>query len=67
MHENTILKMGALEREYAYEIGSLKNELEEEQTTKESLEETFSIELSRIKENQDRDLEVTNDLKQKKR
>jgi serine phosphatase RsbU (regulator of sigma subunit) len=65
MHENTILKMGALEREYADEIGSLKDELEEEQTTKESLEETFSLELSRIKENHDRDLEVANDLKQK--
>jgi serine phosphatase RsbU (regulator of sigma subunit) len=65
MHENTILKMGALKREYADEIGSLKDELEEEQTTKESLEETFSLELSRIKENHDRDLEVANDLKQK--
>ena len=65
MHENTILKMGALEREYADEIGSLKDELEEEQTTKESLEETFSLELSRIKENHDRDLEVANDLKLK--
>ncbi|KAK1604717.1 hypothetical protein QYE76_028390 [Lolium multiflorum] len=65
MHENTILKMGALEREYADDVASLKNELEEEQTTKESLEETFSLELSRIKENHDRDLEVANDLKLK--
>jgi hypothetical protein len=45
MHENTILKMGALELEYADEIGSLKDELEEEETTKESLEETFSLEI----------------------
>ncbi|KAK1680295.1 hypothetical protein QYE76_041143 [Lolium multiflorum] len=65
MHENTILKMSALERDYADEIGSLKGELEEEQITKESLEETFSLELSRIKENHDRDLEVENDLKLK--
>jgi hypothetical protein len=43
MHENTILKMGALEREYADKIVFLKDELEEEQTTKESLEETFSL------------------------
>ena len=65
MHENTILKMGALEREYADEIASLKNELEEEQTTKESLEETFALELSRVKENHDRELVVANDLRLK--
>jgi hypothetical protein len=41
MHENTILKMGALEREYADEIGSLKDKLEEEQTTKNLLRRPF--------------------------
>ena len=62
-HENKIDKMGALEREYANDIGSLTEALEEEQTTKESLEETFALELSRVKETHDRDLEVANDLR----
>ncbi|KAK1629509.1 hypothetical protein QYE76_003824 [Lolium multiflorum] len=39
MHENTIDKKGALEREYADDVASLKNELEEEQETVASLEE----------------------------
>ena len=39
MHENTIDKMGALEREYANDVASLKNDLEEEQETVASLEE----------------------------
>ncbi|KAK1649143.1 hypothetical protein QYE76_066948 [Lolium multiflorum] len=39
MHENTIDKMGALEREYANDVASLKNDLEEEQDTVASLEE----------------------------
>ncbi|KAK1646100.1 hypothetical protein QYE76_063905 [Lolium multiflorum] len=65
MHENTIDKMGALEREYANDVASLKDELEEEQTTKEALEETFALELSREKENHDRALEVANELKLK--
>ena len=64
-HENTITTRGALECEYADEIATLKNDLEEEQTTKESLEETFALELSRVKENHDRELEVANDLKLK--
>jgi hypothetical protein len=65
MHENTIDKMGALEREYANDVASLKDELEEEQTTKEALEETFALELSREKENHDKALEVANELKLK--
>jgi hypothetical protein len=63
MRENTICKMGALEREYANDMESLKDELEEELTTNEVLEETFALELSREKENHDRALEVENDLK----
>ncbi|KAK1631940.1 hypothetical protein QYE76_006255 [Lolium multiflorum] len=39
MHENTIDKKGALEREYANDVASLKNDLEEEQETVASLEE----------------------------
>ena len=39
MRENTISKMGALEREYANDVASLKNDLEEEQETVASLEE----------------------------
>ncbi|KAK1621101.1 hypothetical protein QYE76_026618 [Lolium multiflorum] len=39
MHENTIDKKGALEREYADDVASLKNDLEEEQETVASLEE----------------------------
>ena len=62
-YQNKIDKMGALEREYANDIGSLTEALEEEQTTKESLEETFALELSRVKETHDRDLEVANDLR----
>jgi hypothetical protein len=43
----------------------LRESLEEEQTTKESLEETFALELSRIKESHDRAFEVANDFKTK--
>jgi hypothetical protein len=39
--------MGSLEREYADEIAMLKNDLEEEQTNKEALDETSALELSR--------------------
>jgi hypothetical protein len=66
MHEDTIDKLGAFERENAIEIASLENALEEEQTTNESLEETFTLELSKVKEDHDRALEVANDLKLKK-
>ncbi|KAK1666659.1 hypothetical protein QYE76_054818 [Lolium multiflorum] len=50
---------------YADDVASLKNELEEEQTIKEALEETFALELSREKENHDRALEMANELKLK--
>ncbi|KAE8799189.1 hypothetical protein D1007_25475 [Hordeum vulgare] len=42
-----------------------KYALENEQPTKESLEETFPIELSRLKESHDRALEVANDFRTK--
>ena len=48
------------ERDYANEIADLSQALELEQTTKESLEETFALELSRVKESHDRALEVAN-------
>jgi len=53
----------ALEHEYANEVAQLKDSLEEEQTTKESLEETFTLELSRVKEYHDRELAVANSFK----
>ena len=59
-HEVTIEKMEAHERDYANEIAELSQALEHEQTTKESLEETFARELSRVKESTDRALEVDN-------
>jgi hypothetical protein len=65
MHEETIYKMEGHAREYADENLSLSNALEEEQTTKEDLEETFTLELSSVKEDYDRALEVANDLKLK--
>ncbi|KAK1579564.1 hypothetical protein QYE76_037209 [Lolium multiflorum] len=51
MHENTIDKKGALEREYANDVASLKNDLEEEQDTVASLEEqleTFEVSQNEI-------------------
>ena len=45
-HEVTIDKMEGHEHDYANEIADLSQALELEQTTKESLEETFSLELS---------------------
>ncbi|KAE8816098.1 hypothetical protein D1007_06420 [Hordeum vulgare] len=64
-HEATIETMEGHEREYANEIAELSQALENEQTTKESLEETFAIELSRLKESHDRALEVANDFRTK--
>ena len=61
-HEDKIDKISSLEREYANEIANLNEALEEEQTTKESLEETFALELSRVKKSHDRDLEVARSL-----
>ncbi|KAE8790543.1 hypothetical protein D1007_35109 [Hordeum vulgare] len=57
-HEATIDTMEGHERDYANEIAVLSQDLENEQTTKESLEETFSLELSRLNESHDRALEV---------
>ncbi|KAE8778769.1 hypothetical protein D1007_48273 [Hordeum vulgare] len=53
-HEATIVTMEGHERDYADEIAELSQDLENEQTTKESLEETFALELSRLKESHDR-------------
>jgi hypothetical protein len=64
-HENTIFKMQGHARDYADEIAELKEALEEEQTTKESLEETFTLELSKIKKYYDRTLVVANDFETK--
>ena len=55
--------MESHERDYANEIADLSQSIEVEQTTKESLEETFALELSRIKESHDRALEVANVIK----
>ncbi|KAE8810677.1 hypothetical protein D1007_12607 [Hordeum vulgare] len=56
-HEATIETMEGHERDYANEIAELSQALENEQTTKESLEETFALELSRLKGSHDRALE----------
>jgi hypothetical protein len=64
-HENTIFKMQGHARVYTDEIADLKEALEEEQTTKESLEETFVLELSRIKKSYERILAVANDFETK--
>ncbi|KAE8818707.1 hypothetical protein D1007_03525 [Hordeum vulgare] len=53
-HEATIATMEGHERDYANEIPELSQTLENEQTTKEYLEETFALELSRLKESHDR-------------
>ncbi|KAE8812517.1 hypothetical protein D1007_10439 [Hordeum vulgare] len=65
LHEATIERMEGHERDYANEIADLSQALENEQTTKESLEETFALELSRLKESHDRALEVANDFRTK--
>ena len=64
-HEVTIEKMEAHEHAYANEIAELSQALEHEQTTSESLEETFALELSRVRESHDRTLEVANDFETK--
>ncbi|KAE8811749.1 hypothetical protein D1007_11549 [Hordeum vulgare] len=55
-HETTIETMEGHEHDYANEITELSQALENEKTTKESLEETFALELSRLKESHDRAL-----------
>ena len=51
---------------HANKIAELEEALEEEQTIKESLEETFSLELSKIKETHDGTLSMAKALKVKK-
>jgi hypothetical protein len=51
--------------DYMDEIADLKEALEEEQTTKESLEETFTLELSKIKKSYDITLVVANNFETK--
>jgi hypothetical protein len=63
-HEKTIFKMQGHARDYADEIADLKETLEE-QTTKESPEETFILELSKIKKSYDRTLAVASDFETK--
>src|ERR1041385_8891543 len=62
-NEATIEKMESHEHDYANEIADLSQALECEETTKESLEETFTLELSKVKESLDRTLEVANSIK----
>ncbi|KAE8785757.1 hypothetical protein D1007_40492 [Hordeum vulgare] len=64
-HEATIETMEGHERDYADEIADLSQALENEKNTKESLEETFALELSRLKESHDKALEVANDFRTK--
>src|SRR3954468_20171989 len=64
-NEATIEKMESHERDYANEIADLSQALECEQTTKESLEETFVLELSKVKGSLDRAIEVANSIKTK--
>ncbi|KAE8790839.1 hypothetical protein D1007_34834 [Hordeum vulgare] len=64
-HEATIETMEGHECDYANEIVDLSQVLENDQTTKESLEETFALELSRLKESHDRALKVANDFRTK--
>ncbi|KAE8790133.1 hypothetical protein D1007_35650 [Hordeum vulgare] len=63
--EATIETMEGHERNYANEIAELSQALENEQTTNESLEDTFALELSRLKESHVRSLEVANDFRTK--
>ncbi|KAE8792246.1 hypothetical protein D1007_33248 [Hordeum vulgare] len=65
LHEATIEIMEGHERDYANEIAELSQALENKQTTKESLEETCALELSRLKESHDRAFEVANDFRTK--
>src|SRR3954464_6750707 len=64
-NEATIEKIESHERDYANEIAELSQALEFEQTTKESLEETFVLELSKVKGSLDITVEVANSIKTK--
>jgi hypothetical protein len=61
-HEGTIFRMQGHAHDYADEIADLKEALEEEQTTKEFFQETFVLEISKIKQSYDRTLAVENDF-----
>ncbi|KAE8789760.1 hypothetical protein D1007_35971 [Hordeum vulgare] len=65
LHEATIERMEGHERDYTNEIAELSQAVENEQTTKESFEETFALELSRLKKSHDRALKVSNDFRTK--
>jgi hypothetical protein len=56
------LKCKVIPRDYADEIVDLKGALEEEQTTKEYLEENFALGFSKIKKSHDRAFEVANNI-----
>src|SRR3954471_13022751 len=64
-NEVTMEKMESHEHDYANEIVDLSQALEFEQTTKESLEETFVLELSKVKGSLDRTVELANSIKSK--
>ncbi|KAE8787004.1 hypothetical protein D1007_39062 [Hordeum vulgare] len=64
-HETIIKPMEVHEHDYANEIVELYQALENEQTTKKFLEETFAPELSSLKESHDRAPEVANDFRTK--
>jgi hypothetical protein len=64
-HEDTIFQMEGQACKFAYESVNLNEALEEEQTTKEPLENAFALELSKLKETRDRALEVANDFKRR--
>ncbi|KAE8811999.1 hypothetical protein D1007_11011 [Hordeum vulgare] len=64
-HEAPIEEMEGHVHDYSNEIAELSQDLENEQTTKDSLEETFNLELSRLKQSHDRALEVANDFRTK--
>ena len=64
-NEVAIDKIESHERDCANEISELSQALEFEHTTKESLEETFDLYLSKVKESLDKTLEVANGIKTK--
>jgi hypothetical protein len=61
-HKDIIFKMQDHACDYTDEIMDLKVALEEKQTTKESLEETFTLELSKVKKSHEGAFEVANAL-----
>jgi hypothetical protein len=57
-----IEKMQDHEPNYSNEIATLSQDLEEKQTTKKSTEESFALELPKVKESCDRVFEVAKEL-----